>query len=153
MIRLKTVLCPTDFSNFSAHALPYGVEFARKFGATLILLHVMNLPDYVKGYYIPLDEHHVQRTMTETAENELASQKAALEKDGVKVETAVVSGSPSFEIVRFAREREVDLIVLSTHGRGHLVHMLIGSTAERVVRDAPCPVLTLRHPEHEFIHP
>jgi nucleotide-binding universal stress UspA family protein len=62
-------------------------------------------------------------------------------------------GSPFYEIIRYAKERDIDLIVMGTHGRSGLVHVLLGSVTEKVVRKAPCPVLTVRHPEHEFVHP
>ena len=65
----------------------------------------------------------------------------------------VREGSPFYEIIRYAKEQDVDLIIMGTHGRGGLVHVLLGSVAEKVVRKSPCPVLTVRHPEHEFVHP
>jgi len=64
-----------------------------------------------------------------------------------------VVGSPFVEIVRYARTHDIDLVIMGTHGRGPIAHMLMGSTAERVVRKAPCPVLTVKHPEHEFVMP
>jgi nucleotide-binding universal stress UspA family protein len=64
---------------------------------------------------------------------------------------ATIVGSPFYEIVRYATEQQIDLIVIGTHGRGPLGHMLLGSVAEKVVRKAPCPVLTVRHPQHEFV--
>lgn len=73
--------------------------------------------------------------------------------DGLQVQPLVLNGVPFVEIVRCARDREADLIVLGTHGRSGLAHLLIGSVAERVVRKAPCPVLTVKHPEHEFVMP
>jgi len=65
----------------------------------------------------------------------------------------ITSSSPAFAIVDYAREHEIDLIVMGTHGRGALAHLMMGSVAERVVRLAPCPVLTIKHPEHEFVQP
>ncbi len=72
---------------------------------------------------------------------------------GFPVMTEVQMGRPFIEIIRYAREKKIDLIVLGTHGRSGLKHVLLGSVAERVVRKAPCPVLTIRHPEHEFVMP
>jgi nucleotide-binding universal stress UspA family protein len=71
----------------------------------------------------------------------------------LKVQCLVREGTPFYEIITCAKELEVDLIILGTHGRGPFAHMLMGSVAEKVVRKAPCPVLTVRHPEHEFVHP
>ena len=71
----------------------------------------------------------------------------------LKVHPEVLEGAPFAEIVRYAREKDVDLIVMGTHGHTGLAHVLVGSVTEKVVRKAPCPVLTVRHPEHEFVHP
>ena len=71
----------------------------------------------------------------------------------LKVETNTIEGSPFVEIVSFARQKEVDLIIMTTHGSGFIKHLLIGGTAERVVRKSPCPVLTIKNPEHEFVTP
>ena len=69
------------------------------------------------------------------------------------VEAILTSSTPAFAIVDYAKEKSIDLIVMGTHGRGPLAHLLMGSVAERVVRTASCPVLTVRHPEHEFVWP
>jgi nucleotide-binding universal stress UspA family protein len=74
-------------------------------------------------------------------------------REDIKIETILLSGVPFVEIVKLAREEEYDLIVVGTHGRGGLKHLLIGSVAEKVVRRAACPVLTVKHPEHEFVKP
>jgi nucleotide-binding universal stress UspA family protein len=70
-----------------------------------------------------------------------------------KVHREVREGSPFYEIIQHAKEKNVDLIVMGTHGHSGLAHVLLGSVTEKVVRKSPCPVLTIRHPEHEFIHP
>src|SRR5207302_3469836 len=75
------------------------------------------------------------------------------ERERFQARFLTLTGSPFVEIVRYAKEQNIDLIVLGTHGRGPIAHMLLGSVAEKVVRKAPCPVLTVRHPEHEFVMP
>jgi nucleotide-binding universal stress UspA family protein len=117
MIALERILIPTDFSEPSDVALTYGLELARAFRATAIVIHV------VKG-----DLPEVQTTV-------------------------IVSSAPADAIAGYARDADIDLIVIGTHGRGGMAHFLSGSVAERVVRIAPCPVLTARHPEHEFVPP
>ncbi len=153
MIKIERILVPVDFSKFSQHALRYGCEFAQEFNAELHLLHVLHdLVQVVPETGTPLPP-------PDTFFEELrASAKESLEKlpgDLWKGEKPVVRelrvGSPFWEIIQYAKEKNIDLIVLGTHGRGALAHLLLGSVAEKVVRKAPCPVLTVRHPEHEFL--
>jgi nucleotide-binding universal stress UspA family protein len=155
MIDLRRVLAPTDFSEHSHNALKYAVALAEKFGAELHLLHVVQdigilVPDLVTA--APPMLPSVDQ-MTAAARNALDR----LEKDNqlgrLQVHKHVGQGQPFYEIIRLAREANIDLIVLGTHGRSGLKHVLMGSVSEKVVRKAPCPVLTVRHPEHEFVHP
>ena len=151
MIKLKTILVPTDFSECSDAAVKYGYALAEAFGATLHLLNVVQdpytMPWAAEGFAAPIGdlladwEAHAKRRLAESVP------AAAASKTVVKTQV----GSPHPEIVRYAVEQGIDLIVLGTHGRGPLGHMLLGSVAERVVRTAPCPVLTVRHPQHEFV--
>jgi nucleotide-binding universal stress UspA family protein len=155
MIDLHRILVPTDFSKFSQNALTYGVAFAEKFGAELYLLHVVQdlavfIPEAVLPAPLPVPP----------IDQFIAAARAALDRvvqglnlTGVAPHSEVVEGAPFPEIVRFAKVKEIDLIVMGTHGHSGLAHVLLGSVAERVVRKAPCPVLTVRHPEHEFVHP
>ena len=150
MISLKKILVPTDFSEHSGKAVLYGEELAKKFGATLHLVHAVEKVPVMYGegaFFTPETEAEMQAASTKELE--------ALTPDvgGNPVVRKVVLGHPFVEIVRYARENEIDLIVLGTHGRGALAHMLLGSVAEKVVRKAPCPVLTVRDDEHEFIMP
>lgn len=153
MIDIRWILYPTDFSDYSRHAIPYVEEMAKKFGAKALLLHVINLPDFAIQYQIPIDEDSARKTMQESAEAQLAAIAEELKGAGVQSESRIVVGTPSVEIVKTARDRAVDLVILPTHGLGAIKHMIMGSTAERVVQHAPCPVLILRNPEHEFVHP
>lgn len=145
MILLRNVLVATDFSPASQAALTYGRALARSFGAALTLLHVS---DNLFLRPIASDPHDVLAAKTR-ALNELlvdddrraAGAQAVLE----------ISDSPAETIAGYARTHTMDLIVMGTHGRTGVAHLLLGSVAERVVRTAPCPVLTVRHPEHEFV--
>ena len=151
MITLKKILVPTDFSECSVAAVKYGRALATAFGASLHLLHIVHDP-YTQpwaaeafpaslGDLLDQWQAEAQRRMTECVPEE--------ERERVLV-TSVI-GSPFVEIIRYAQEQSIDLIVLGTHGRGPFSHMLLGSVAEKVVRKAPCPVLTVRHPQHEFV--
>ena len=155
MIDLRRILVPTDFSKFSGNALKYGAAFAEKFGSELHLLHIVQ----DLALFIP-EAVLIAPATTPPVEQFKAAARAALDRviqemnlPGVKIVSDVVEGVPFAEIVRAAREKDVDLIVMGTHGHTGLVHMLLGSVAEKVVRKAPCPVLTVRDPEHEFVHP
>jgi len=155
MILLRTVLVATDFSPASAAALTYGRELASSFGAQLLVAHVAGnvlTRAYAGGDGISFVDPALQRTMEADARArlELVISIEDREQRGVRA-IVLASNSPAAAIVEYAEEEGVDLIVLGTHGRGGVAHLLLGSVAERVVRTAPCPVLTVRHPEHEFV--
>ena len=154
MIRLKKIMVPTDFSEPSESALKYARAFAEQFGATLHLLHVVEDPFLYaptsEGYVIP---PHLHEEMETAARDRLNSSLSPAEREKFQAQLVLKHGSPFVEVVRYAREQDIDLIVMGTHGRGPIAHMLMGSVAEKVVRKAPCPVLTVRHPEHEFVMP
>ncbi len=153
MITLERILVPVDFSKFSRHALKYGCAFAKEFNSELHLLHVLHdlvhiVPE--TGTPLPTPDTYF-RELRESVQRALDELPGSLWKGGKGIVRELRTGTPFLEIVRYAREKEIDLIVLGTHGRGALVHLLLGSVAEKVVRKAPCPVLTVRHPEHEFV--
>jgi nucleotide-binding universal stress UspA family protein len=153
-IAIKRILLPTDFSSHSATATRYACELVMKFDAQLHLLHTLEThlagtPGFAMGLALP-QYIHESRTM---AEKSLAGVLDPQWLAGRTVVHAVVEGSPKVEIVRYARAHEIDLIVLATHGRSGLAHVLIGSVAESVVRTAPCPVLTVRPEGHQFVMP
>lgn len=154
-IRIDLVLCPVDFSRNSEHALRYALAFASSYDAELLLLHVVEIPVHafpgVPG--IPEVPPHVTVNIEERAAAELAALEERIRAEHANTRSELVTGTPFLEIITVAREANVDLIVMGTHGRSGLAHMLIGSVAEKVVRKAPCPVLTVKHPEHEFIMP
>lgn len=156
MINIKTILYPTDFSEHSAHARPYAVEFAKTFGAKIILLHTTQAPSHYEVAYnfeMGIDAAKIAESAKQAAEKALAELAESISAEGIEVEQVITVGSAFVDIVGEARKRNADIIILSTHGHGMMKHVLLGSTAERVVRKAPCPVLTIRNPEHEFVHP
>ncbi len=155
MIKLDRILVPTDLSEFSKHAMRYGCEFANRFNAELHLLNIVQdvvamVPE--PGMAFPAPGEYLQ-------ELQQASSKALSELPdptwlrGVNVVRHVRVGTPFLEIVRYAKETGIDLIVIGTHGRSGLAHVLLGSTAEKVVRKSPCPVLTVRPEGHDFVMP
>lgn len=155
MIALKSILVATDFGEASAAALAYGRELARCFGATLHVLHVAD-DVYVRlggdAYMAVLPE--LQKDLEVAAQKQLDDLLVDNDPNPLPVKKAVLTSSATASaIVQYARDLGIDLIVVGTHGRGAVAHLLMGSVAERVVRSAPCPVLTVRHPEHEFVMP
>ena len=153
-IQIKRILLPTDFSTYSATATKYACELATKFDAELHLLHTLethlsSTPSFGLGLDLP-------KYITESkaaAEKALTSVLDPQWSAGRKIVHAVSEGSPKVEIISYARKHDIDLIVLATHGRSGLAHMIIGSVAESVVRTAPCPVLTVRPEGHQFVMP
>jgi nucleotide-binding universal stress UspA family protein len=155
MIKLHRILCPTDFSEFSFKSIHYGCELARAFESELHLLHI--LQDYnslapATGESFAVFTDWLPQ-LTKQAQERLAKLPGPEWESRVKVQRHTVVGATVDEIVKYAKEQDIDLIVQSTHGRTGLKHFLLGSVAESVVRYAPCPVLTVRHPEHEFVEP
>ncbi len=150
-VTIARILCPVDFSDSSEHAMRYAAGLAVTFGAELTLLHVVApvvsalpgetaLPDTLQA---DLDE------LAAACEKRLEQLAGMLAGDGITVRRQVLNGVPFVEIVRYARDTATDLIVMGTHGRTGLGHLLIGSVAERVVRRATCPVLTVKDPQHK----
>lgn len=153
MITLKQILVPTDFSDTAGVAAKYARALATAFGADLHLLHVLENPylAYDPMSFTPPDNFF------EELEAETRTRLLRLLEDWEPlhphVDVVTTRGSAFVEIIRYAKEHKIDLIVLGTHGRGPIAHMLLGSVSEKVVRKAPCPVLTVRHPQHEFVMP
>ena len=153
MIQLDRILAPTDFSQHSENALRYACELADRFGAELHLLSVLDdtTPLFVDPEIMPMDSLIQQQRVA--ISKQLDQQPGSPWDENLTVVREMRQGSPFLEIIRYAKENNIGLIVLGTHGRSGLAHVLLGSVAERVVRIAPCPVLTVRHPEHEFVMP
>ena len=151
MINLKTILVPSDFSECSHAALRYGLELARRFDARLHVLHVvqdpLSQPWAAEGFAAPAFD--IVEDWRKEAKAKLAAQIPAADAARVTVEATIAW--PFGEILRYAEAQKIDLIVMGTHGRGGMSHLLLGSIAEKVIRRAPCPVLTVRHPQREFV--
>lgn len=156
MIALKKILVATDFSQPSEAALAYGRELARTFGASLTLLHVVDniLTRAYGADGMVLADQGVQLEIEKSAQHQVDGLLFDEDRQALgAVSLVLTSNSPSAAIVFYARDAAIDLIVIGTHGRGAIAQLLMGSVAERVVRLAPCPVLTVRNPEHEFVLP
>ena len=143
----KKILVPVDFSSHSTAALRYAADLSRRYEASLDVLHVFQTMTYAlpEGYVVPTGSQ-LQAIMNEFESQLAAAKRSAEEAGAIKVETELLQGGVATEILRHAKERECDLIVMGTHGRTGMKHMLLGSVAEYIVRVAPCPVLTVRAP-------
>jgi nucleotide-binding universal stress UspA family protein len=147
MVDVGKILLAVDFSENSAKACEYGLMLARKFGARIILLHVINEPVDLRGFYVPhISFERLEKEIEEGAVKMMDKFVITSLEGYANVETCIVSGIPYEEILKKADDEQVGMIVLGTHGRAGIDHFLFGSTAERVVRTAPCPVLTVRLP-------
>ena len=155
MVKIERILVATDFSECSDSALEYGRALALQFGAELHVLHVVEISLLWAGSeYSAYDFALIQETMEEGARKKLADIVGPDIGQPPPTTTVIKTGaSPAFAITDYAKEAKVGLIIMGTHGRGVMGHLLLGSVAERVVRIAPCPVLTVRHPEREFVLP
>lgn len=153
MIALKNILVPTDFSEASDSALRYGKALAQAFGAAIHVVHVVEEPYgqpwAVEAYGFSLAS--LQEEWIKDAQTRLAASLTDEEKASLKATPTTILGHPVMEVLRYAEDHAIDLIVMGTHGRGPLGHVVLGSVAERVVRKAPCPVLTVRAKEREFV--
>jgi universal stress protein A len=155
MITIKRILYPTDFSDCAKTAEEYATALADQFQAEL---HVLNVLADVKmmlpgpGSALSLPQNYLLDLITE-AERTLAKVLPDAAKSGRTVVRTLRTGNPHVEIVKYAEAMEIDLIVMGTHGRGGLAHMLLGSVAEKLVRTAGCPVLTVRPAEQQFVAP
>ncbi len=152
MIRLNKILYTTDFSDLSLCALPYATSFAEEYKAELHCLHVV---DEAYQYWMGMSGEGLPigpspEEMQQTAEEQMKDfVRKHLADCPVPVVARTAIGRPFLEIIRYARDNAIDLIVIATHGRSGLQQVLLGGTAERVVRKASCPVLTIHHPQRE----
>ena len=155
MISLKRILAPTDFSDYSKRGTDYACALAEQFGAEVHLMYVLQdmiamVPEPGMAFPPPGDYMEELKESAEKALEELPGADASADLSVIRTTR---HGPPFLEIIRYAKENDIDLIVMGTHGRSGLAHALLGSVAEKVVRKAPCPVLTVRPTEHEFSMP
>ncbi len=152
MLAIKKILCPVDFSSCSAAALDAALDLATKFDSTLTVMHVYEVHRYVRPDLTIWTHAGEARPLSELARDQAVNEMDELSErcKAVKVEASfkVVEGLPVNVIVETAEQGEYDLLVLGTHGRTGLSHLLMGSVAERVVRASPIPVLTFKEPQN-----
>ena len=149
-MQIRSILLPTDFSECASYALNYASSFARQFGAKIICLHVIEPIIPAVGYTglaDPLPLTDVSEQLEESAERELPKISDCQECHDLCVEEVIARGDAAAEIVRIAKEKEADLIVIASHGRTGLGRIFFGSTTESVVRHAHCPVLVVKPPQ------
>jgi universal stress protein A len=154
MVAIKNILVATDFSEPSGVALAYGRDLARSYNARLHVLHVVE--DVMLRYApeIAIAGTDLQADLEKAANRDLAALVTDEDRNTLKAVCAIERAiNPAEAIVNYAKSNAIDLIVTGTHGRGVVAHLLMGSVAERVVRTAPCPVLTVRAHERDFIIP
>jgi universal stress protein A len=145
-LALRHILVPTDFSDESRAPLAYGAALAGTFNASHHVLHVLQAVVTPDQEPVELEAPRVEARAWEELRALLSSDK---EYAGLDATLAIEWGLPAVEIVRYAREKAIDLIAIGTHGRGSLKRLILGSVAESVVREAPCPVLTIHHWDRE----
>lgn len=152
LFRLQTILAPVDFSDYSAKALDYVRAYAKQFDAKVVLIHVVE-PTVIPDNFgiVPPSYEEVGAALVKAAEERMARLATEVAPKAGAVSWMVRTGRAPWEIVRAAEEMEADLIIITTHGYTGLKHVLMGSTAELIVRHASCPVLTVRDPEHDFV--
>ena len=144
MAEIKTILFPTDFTESSTKVLPYALYLAEKLGAKIIVLFVVEELAKYANFYVPhsaLD--NLEAELMESAQKKMESFMEEHLADFSQAESLVLRGDVAEEIVKTAAEKNVDLIVMGTHGRKGLEKVLLGSVAERVIKNATCPVMTV----------
>lgn len=151
MEAIKKILVPIDFSDYSKNALRYAIGFAKHFNSKMFIVYVVEPAVYPADF--SLGQVAIPTTdvdMAQRAESELERLTKEEIGPGVEFEKIIKTGKPFMEIIETASEIDADLIIIATHGHTGVEHLLFGSTAEKVVRKSPCPVLTLRDPIKGF---
>ncbi len=150
-IVLKRILVPVDFSDNSKKALRYAIPLAAQFKASIAVMYVVEPAVFPSDFgFGQMSFPDVEKEMYEKARQELKQLIEDL-KSKVSLKAEVKAGIPFVEVTSYAAQENIDLIILATHGRTGVEHILFGSTAEKIIRKAPCPVLVVRAEEHEFI--
>ena len=154
MLKLNRILLPTDFSSYSQEATQYACGFVEKFDAQLHLMHVLEkLPSTTPAFGGGLALSSYVKESRQAAEKAMSQILDPDWHESHEVVCSIEEGTPFLAILRYAKQNDIDLIVMGTHGHSGLAHVLMGSVAERVVRKASCPVLTVRPSGHEFVMP
>ena len=151
MEQIKKILVPIDFSDYSKNALKYAVQFAKQFNAKIYLVYVVEPMIYPADFsmgQVAIPSADID--LHSRAEEELRKLSKDFINGSLQVEILIKTGKPFVEIIETASANDIDLIIIATHGHTGVEHLLFGSTAEKVVRKAPCPVLTLREPVKGF---
>ncbi len=147
MQQIKKILVPIDFSDYSKSALRYAVDFSKKFNAKLYIIYVVEPVIYPADFSMgQISFPSADIDLNERAKVELQELAKAEIGNNLQYEVIIKTGKPFVEINEAADELDIDLIIIATHGHTGVEHLLFGSTAEKVVRKAPCPVLSLREP-------
>lgn len=148
-MKVEKILFPTDFSEGSFHALPFAVDLSKHYNSKLYILHVIYDVAKATDSHIPhVSSDELYKEMSAWAQGEIESCCIEEIRGLPNVEKVVLKGIPYEEVIKFAEKQKIDMIVMGTYGRKGLERFLFGSTAERVVRRAPCPVMTVRVSEH-----
>ena len=154
MIKISNVLVATDFGPASEPAMNYGREFARTFDARLHVLHVVEKPMVYAGTEaVGVNFDQIQADLEAAAREALARTVTAEDREQLKAVAAIRTGTPATEITEYASVNRIDVIIAGTHGRRMFSHLFLGSVAEKIVQTAPCPVLTVRRSDRDFIRP
>jgi nucleotide-binding universal stress UspA family protein len=145
--KIRRIVCPVDFSEASAAAIEYALDLAADTKAEVRFVHVYQIPVYALSGGEIVGGRELAAQLGKGLQGELDALEKKYAGRGTKLDTHLIEGVPHVEIVRIAKELPADMIVMGTHGRGGVSHFLLGSVAERVVRTAECPVLTVRQPK------
>lgn len=149
-ICIRKIIAPLDFSKSSDQALKYASALAVQFQALLVLVHVVEF-SFVGSEFGAVELSQIEADMRENARKQLATLAENLVDPSLETRRIIVCGRPSIQIIETAKEEAADLIVIASHGHSSLAHVILGSTVERVVRHASCPVLVVRDDEREFV--
>jgi universal stress protein A len=151
MTAFRNILYCTDFSEGAKTALPFGVDMAKKYGATLHIIHVYQEPEHLTEFEISsqlkMDWIRIAQSVGTETEKKLKTLCNEISQEVKSCQSRMLRGKPHLEIIRYARENDIDLIVLASHGLSGWEHVLFGSTAERVLRESPCNVMVIKKPK------
>lgn len=151
MVEFGKILFPTDFSESAENAARYAISLAKRYGGKLYIVHVVEPFTYTTDF--GLDYSVQYKEMEATARRLLDEFVTSIKRNNLNAEGVLLFGEPFVEIIKYAKREQVDLIIMGTHGRTGLEHMLLGSVAEKVVRKSPCPVLTIKKTGQVFTMP